>query len=457
MNQQSELQSLPRHIGLFGAILLVIGNVIGSGIFFVGSKVAANTGTEAMFMGAWILGGILSLLGALIYAELGAMFPQSGGLYVFLREAFGRTIGFLFGWACLLVVLTGQAASIAIGFAKSIGHLFPALDVDNVLFVAGPYSLSAGQLLATAIILLIGIVNYRGVKMGSLISAVLTAIKVVGLFLLPLLLLVQFADIQPAIQHAPQPVVGLLPFSVAMIAVLYAYEGWHYAAFAAGEIKDPARTIPRAMLAGTFILIAIYCAVNWTYLLVLGFEGVRDAERVGEAAGGVLAGSFGSLAMTWITALSTLGCTAATFFVSTRVFYAMANDGLFFAKVAELHPRYGSPHMAVMLMTIWSMILTLTGSYEALITYATFSAQLFAILGAVAVIIFRKKRPEAERPYRCWGYPVTPVLFITALTVLLISTAIETPWESLFGLALIAAGIPIGWVWLKGQKNSTLI
>lgn len=448
-DDETSPRSLPRHIGLIGAILLVIGNVIGSGIFLVSNDVAAQSGSTIAFMGAWIAGGVIALLGALIYAELGAMMPQSGGLYVFLREAFGRNTAFLFGWACLVAILTGQAASIAIGFAKYTSRIWPQLGVENILFAIAPVSVSAGQLVAAILLGGIALVNYLGVRSGNLLSASMTIIKVVGLAVLPVLILIQVGDSRPIDWNETSQPLAAIPFSLAMIGVLYAYEGWHYAAFAAGEIKNPQRVVPQAMLIGTTILTVIYCLVNLSYVQALGYDGVAASQRVGEEAAGALMGRPGSLAMTVLAVVSTLGCTAATFFVSIRVFYAMSRDGLFFARVSELHPRYGTPHVAVLLMAAVSMILALTGSYSQLVAYATLSALLFSILGAVAVIRLRISRPDLPRPYRCWGYPVTPCVFIGSLLLLLGSTAIEQPWESAAGLALIAIGIPVGRRWLK--------
>jgi basic amino acid/polyamine antiporter, APA family len=434
---------LPRHIGLFGAVLLVVGNVIGSGIFLVPGPVAASAGSALMVMLIWAAGGVVALLGAMVYAELGAMHPRSGGLYVFLREAFGSDIAFLFGWACLLVVLTGQIAGIAIGFAEYLAFVWPSLSPSRTIVSFWGVDIGAGQIVAASAILALGAINVRGVASANGLAATLTLIKSVGLLLLPCLAIVSTAPMAEIDWAPPSAGIGPAAFSMAMIGVLWAYEGWHYAAFAAGEIRHPARTVPRALIGGTVVLVLIYCTVNLVYLQALGFAGVAASDRVAEAAATAMFGPIGGAAMVWIAIISTLGCAAATLFVASRVFYAMARDGLFFARVGQLHPRFGTPHLAVKLTAGWAAILALSGSYEQLYTYATFSALLFAVAGAAAVIILRHRDPDRLRPYRCWGYPLTPVLFIGALMLILINTAIEKPLESLLGLGLVLVGLPI--------------
>lgn len=446
--------ALVRGIGLWGATALVIGSVIGSGIFLTTGSMIETLPSASLVLAAWTAGGLLAMAGGLTYGEMGSMFPRSGGLYVFLSEAYGPVSGFLFGWACLLVILTGSVAAVAVGFAEYFSYFVPALGTDRVLLALtmpwGPWTLSAGQLVAAASVVMIASINYAGIQQGNLANAVLTVAKVAGLVAVPLLALA-FADVQPAwTPVVPADVARpLASFGVIMIAVMWTYEGWYYVAFAAGEIERPAYTVPRALMMGTIALTAIYVTVNLAYVVTLSVEEMAGVTRIAEKAVTTLVGPIGATLVAASVVISTFGCNVAGIIASSRVCFAMASDGRFFPSAAAVHPVYRTPHVALLVTSGWSVLLTLTGGYEALFTYVTFASVLFGTLGGLAIFVLRIRRPDVPRPYRALGYPVIPALYVLGSLALVWNTLMERPTESLAGLALVALGLPFYFRWKK--------
>jgi APA family basic amino acid/polyamine antiporter len=447
--------SLDRAIGPVGATLLVIGSVIGSGIFLTTGVMAATLPSPTLILLAWATGCLFAVAGALTYAELGTMFPRSGGVYVFLSEAFGPLVGFLYGWASLLVVLSGGIAAVAVGFAHSFSYFFPSLGPSTVLAVIPigglSWTIAAHQLIAVASIVLLGAINYVGVRSGARTNAVLTVAKVTGLVLLMI-----FGLIGPT--HPPEwtPVVPsdltspVAAFSVALIAVLWAAEGYYFLTYAAGEVRDPARTLPRALITGLLAIALIYLTANLVYLYALPMDQLRGTTRVAERAATALVGPWGATMIALTVVVSTLGANAAVILSGSRVMYAMAARGLFFRSAALVHPRFRSPHVAVVLLTIWASILALSGTYEQLFTYVVFTSVVFSLLGGLALFQLRRTRPSADRPYRVWGYPVVPALFVIGAIVLILNTLTKRPLESLTGLGLLAIGLLAYYYW-RGQ------
>jgi APA family basic amino acid/polyamine antiporter len=448
---------LVRGIGLWGAIALVVGNVIGSGIFLTTGTMAAELPSTTLILTAWAAGGLLALAGGLTYAEMGSMYPRSGGLYVYLSEAYGPAWGFLFGWACLLVILTGSVATVAIGFAEYFSYFFPALGTDRVLLTLampwGPWSLSAGQLVAAASIVVITAINWVGVQSGNLANSAITAAKVLGLVALPLLAIAYmrvdpvFTPVVPATALRP-----LASFGVIMIAVMWTYEGWYYVAFAAGEIRDAARNVPRALILGTIGLMTIYVAVNVAYVFSLTLEEMSGVTRIAERMVTTLVGPGGAAVVAASVVVSTFGCNVAGIIASSRTCFAMAADGRFFPPAAGVHPTYRTPHVALLITSAWSAFLTLTGGYEALFTYVTFASVLFGTLGGLAIFVLRVRRPDVPRPYRALGYPVVPALFVLGSFALVWNTLMERPTESIAGLGLVALGLPFYFYWSRPAR-----
>jgi APA family basic amino acid/polyamine antiporter len=445
---------LVRGIGLWGATLLAIGSVIGSGIFLTTGSMMAVLPSTSLVIAAWVAGGMLAMAGGLTYAEMGSMFPRSGGLYVFLTEAYGPVWGFLFGWACLLVILTGSVATVAVGFAEYFSYFIPSLGTDRVLMTVvmpwGPWSVSAGQLVAAASVIVITAINYTGIQQGNIANSALTVAKVGGLAAIPVLALVvapvdpQWTPIVPPSSSRP-----LAAFGVIMIAVMWTYEGWYYVAFAAGEILNPARTVPRALIMGTIALTTVYVAVNLAYVRALTVEEIAGVARIAEKAVMALVGPVGATLVAASVVVSTFGCNVAGVIASSRVCFAMASDGRFFPAAARVHPVYRTPHVALVITSIWSVLLTLTGGYQALFTYVTFASVLFGTLGGLAIFVLRWRRPQLPRPYRALGYPVIPALYILGSFALVWNTLIERPTESIAGLLLVALGLPFYARWSR--------
>jgi basic amino acid/polyamine antiporter, APA family len=451
---------LVRGIGLSGAILLVIGSVIGSGIFLTTGTMIQELPSTILVLSAWTAGGLLAMAGGLTYAEMGSMFPRSGGLYVFLSEAYGALSGFLFGWACLLVILTGSVATVAVGFAEYFSYFFPSLGTDRVLttFVMpwGAWNISAGQLVAAGSIAVITAINYVGVRSGNGANAALTAAKVAGLIALPLMA-VAYAQVTPTFTPVVPPDVlrPLASFGIIMIAVMWTYEGWYYVAFAGGEIKDAARNVPRALIYGTVALTTIYVVVNIAYFFALPIGEMSGVVRIAEKAMTALIGPIGAAFIAGTVVISTFGCNVAGVIASSRTCFAMAADGRFFPPAARVHPVYRTPHIALLITSVWSAFLTLTGSYETLFTYVTFASVLFGTLGGAAIFVLRARRPEVPRPYRALGYPVIPALYVLGSFALVWNTLMERPVASIAGLGLVALGVPFYVYWSRSARSGS--
>ena len=443
-------EGLLRAIGLGSAILIVVGAVIGSGIFLTTGGMAALIPSASLLLMAWVLGGVLSIAGGLTYAEMGAMFPRSGGVYVFLREAYGPLPAFLYGWASLLVVISGSMAAVAVGFAEYLSYFLPVTSTSNIVLTLpvpwGTFQISAGQLVAAASLAVLGAVNYVGVRSGNMVNVVLTAAKVAGLIAIPVMALIA-GNVTPAYTPVVPPEVArpLASFGVAMIAVLWTYESWYYLTYAAGEVKDPARNVPRALVIGVGILMAIYVVVNIAYLHTLTIAEMRGVTRIAEQAMSALMGPAGATFIAATVVVSTFGCNAAGLLGGSRVLFAMGRDGVFLPTASRVHPKYRTPHVAIVALTIWSVVLALSGSYEQLFTYVMFASILFSVAAGIALFVLRRTQPATHRPYRAWGYPIVPLIFVVGSAAFVLNTLVERPVESLAGLGLLALGLPVYW------------
>jgi APA family basic amino acid/polyamine antiporter len=441
-------EGLVRAIGLGSAVLLVVGSVVGSGIFLTTGGMAALIPSASLLLIAWALGGVLAITGGLTYAEMGGMFPRSGGVYVFLREAYGGLTAFLYGWASLLVVISGAMAAVAVGFAEYLSYFFPVLSTSNVVLSTampwGTFTLSAGQLVAASSLAVLGAVNYVGVRIGNMVNVVLTAAKVAGLSAIPIMALVA-GSVEPSFTPVVPPEVArpLASFGVAMIAVLWTYESWYYVTYAAGEIRDPQRNVPRALVIGVLLLMAIYLIVNVAYLYALSIDEMRGVTRIAETAATALMGPGGAAFIAATVVVSTFGCNAAGLLGGSRVLFAMAKDGVFLPAASKVHRQYRTPHIAVVALTTWSIVLALSGTYEQLFTYVMFASILFSAAAGLALFRLRRTHPAHPRPYRAWGYPWIPAIFVLGSLAFVVNTMLERPVESLAGLGLVALGIPV--------------
>lgn len=442
-------EGLVRALGLGSAVLFVVGSVIGSGIFLTTGVMAASLPSPTLILLAWLTGGVIALSGGLTYAELGAMFPRSGGVYVYLREAFGPQLAFLYGWAALLIFFSGGIAAVAVGFADYVSYFLPALSPSRVLWSVatpmGTWTLSAAQIVAVTSIAALAWINYVGVRSGNRVNVVLTIAKVAGLAALPIMALLASHTTPawtPVVPAIARPVAA---FGVAMIAVLWANDAWYCVTWIAGEMKQPQRDLPRAMLYGISLLTIIYLAVNLAYLYALPLDELKGVTRVGERAATVLVGVNGARFVALTVVVSTFGCNAAAILAGARLLFAMARDGVFLPVAARVHPVYRTPHIAVVALSSWAALLALSGTYEQLFTYVMFASSLLHMIGAFGVFRLRRQRPDHPRPYRVWGYPVVPAAFILGSGAFVLNTLIERPKESLAGLVFLALGLPVYW------------
>lgn len=464
--RKSAIPGLIRQLGLFDSTMIMVGIVIGSGIFLTTGIIAKSIPSATLILIAFFVGGLLTLAGALTYAELGAAMPEAGGQYVYLREAYGPLAGFLFGWILFLVYMTGGIASLALAFAEYFGYFFPSLSTTRIIFstvITGfkhsfHYSLSMGQLVGVAVIFFLSLFNYIGVGFGKIIQNIFTVLKIGAILAIIILgftigkgAAIDFS-VNPTNLNIGQLIVG---FGVALVAVSWAFDGWNNINFVAGEIKNPKRNLPLTLIIGTLGITFLYILTNYIYLYALPINEMRGVVRIAEKATTFL---FGGTTASFISAaviVSTFGSLNGSILAGPRVYYAMAKDNLFFKRVARVHPRFHTPGFAILIQAIWASILTLSGTFEQIFTFAMFVAIIFWVAAAASVFTLRKKFPHLPRPYKTWGYPIVPIAFIIASLGILLNTLIKKPVESLAGLGLTAIGIPVYFYWRRKNKNST--
>ena len=442
--------------------MMMVGIVIGSGIFLTTGIMAESIPSASLLLVAWLVGGLLTLAGALTFAELGAAMPHAGGQYVYIREAYGHLAGFLFGWILFLVALGGSIAALAVGFAEYLGFFFPVLSTDRTLLSIGvgslgTYTLSAGQLVAAAAVLLLSAFNYIGVVFGKAIQNLFTVAKIGAILAFVILGFTVGTTIAPDYAVNPrgleftQIVVG---FGVAIIAVSWAFDGWHNITYVAGEIRNPKRNLPLALVGGALIITTLYLLVNWVYVRAMTVEDMTGVVRIAERASVALHGSTTAGLISAAVLVSIFGALNGAIFVGPRVYYAMARDGVFFRKVGQVHPRFKTPAIAILLQAAWACTLTLTGTYQQLFTYVVFITLMFWTAGTASVFVLRRTQPDLPRPYRTWGYPVVPALFVAGTLTILVNTLFARPVESLAGLGITILGIPVYYRWRRCSRTS---
>ncbi|HEX2224600.1 MAG TPA: APC family permease [Thermoanaerobaculia bacterium] len=446
---------LVRGLGAWDGTLLTIGSVVGTGIFLTTSDMARTLPHAGLILLVWAAGGLLTLAGALTYAELGVLFPRAGGLYHYVKEAYGPLWGFLYGWTAFLVIMSGGIAALAVAFGEYLGSFLPFFSTGNVLlsqpFGGWTWTVGGGQLAAALAILALTAVNHAGLREGAGVQSFLTVLKVGAIVAFGVLgLAVVPAPASPALL-APAPVSGgalLTAFGIAMIAALWTYDGWYGLTCSAGEVRDPGRNLPLGLIGGTLVVMALYLLINLAYLRALPLPALAEASRVGEAAAAALFGPWGARLVSAAVLVSTFGCLSATLLYSSRIYLPMAADGLFFRSLAEVHPRFRTPVRSLWAQSAWSLLLVFSGTYEQLYTYVVFASVLFHAATAASVFVFRRRLPDASRPYRTWGYPAVPALFLLACLLLIGNTLLERPVESLLGLGLVALGVP-AYAWFR--------
>ena len=447
-------------LSLFDATLLVIGSVIGSGIFLTTGIIAESLPDPLLIITVWLVGAVLTLFGGLTLAELGAMIPEAGGQYVYLRTAYGPLAGFMYGWLSFFIIYSGGIAALGVGFAEYLSYFFPALGLQNILFNFSFISISAGQLVAMIGIVALTAINYLGIRSGSTVQNIFTVIKIFAIAILVVAGIVAISGNYSASQELvaennEMPVNIIAAFGVALIAVLWTFDGWYNINPIASEIKNPQKNLPRSLILGIVFIGIIYILVNLFYIQALRIDEMAGVVRIGEKATTSMFGAMFGTIMTAVILISILGCLSATILPGPRIYYAMAKDGLFFRSFSKVHPKYHSPSVAVIWQGIIASILCVSGTYEQLYTYVIFSTLLFYIALAAALFVMRKKMPDMPRPYKVWGYPVVPVIFGLSMLLIAINTLIEKPLESMVGIVLLFLGWPVFRYWQR--KNKSLI
>jgi basic amino acid/polyamine antiporter, APA family len=451
--------SLQRVLGLWSAIAIVIGTVIGSGIFLVPTSMIKNLGSVQMLFVVWIVAGLLSLFGALTYAELAAAMPEAGGEYVYLSAAYGPFWGFLYGWTQFWVAKSGSIATLAAGFYTYLSAFVPVLaaPVAVIPFHIGPggslLEIHYGQLVAIGVIMLLAGVNYVGVRAGGNVQVFITAVKMaligaviaVGLFS-------GAGDFSHFTQHVPT-IGGIAGFFAAMVSALWAYDGWNNVSMVSSEIRNPQRNLPRSLILGTLVVIATYLLINVAYFYVLGPAEVAGSNRVAADMMSRLHGNAAAGAVTIAVLISIIAALNGSILSGARVPYAMARDGLFFKSAAVVHPEFKTPGNSMLLLCLWSSVVVLSGWFDDLYNFVIFGSWILYLMTAFSVFVLRRKQPNLARPYRTLGYPFVPILFVAVAALLLVNTLQTRPRESLMGLALMAVGIPFYFHWKKYRKE----
>ena len=504
VNEKVTNEGFVRGLGLLDSTMIVAGSMIGSGIFIVSADIARQTGSAGGLLLTWLITGVLTIFAALSYGELAAMMPKAGGQYVYLRESYSPMFGFLYGWTLFLVIQTGTIAAVAVAFAKFLGVLFPAISptswiIPPINLTSGyAVSLSVQQFVGVLLIIFLTIINMQGLKLGKMIQNVFTSAKTLSLLILIILGIFvggtmtnafssNFANfftaqnaaiIKPDLAFLPEVSVNggffalIVVFCVAQVGSLFSSDAWNNITFTAGEVKEPQKNIPLSLAFGTGLVITLYFLANLAYLSILSLTQIQNApqDRVGTAALEVIFGGIGAAVMAIAIIISTFGCNNGLVLAGARVYYAMAKDNLFFKSTAKLNKNH-VPAFALILQCVWACLLVLPRTrsgaftpegyedygnlYGMLLDYVVFAVLIFYILTIIGLFILRRTRPEAERPYKAFGYPLIPVIYIAAATVISLVLLFYKPQTSLPGLAIVLSGVPVYFIWKNFSKAET--
>jgi APA family basic amino acid/polyamine antiporter len=486
METNSEKKSFRQTLGLFDSTMIVVGSMIGSGIFIVSADIARTVGSPFYLLLTWVITGIITIIAALSYGELAAMMPKAGGQYVYLKEAYNSMIGFLYGWTFFLVIQTGTIAAVAVAFAKYTGVLIPSLSEKNILLDLYGFKISAAQLLAIASLIILTMINYRGVRNGKIMQISFTITKILAISGLIIIGFVAATDSNfwsanfshmwnatTTIIDKNNNIIAINQISgfvlvaaigVAMVGSVFSSDAWNNVTFIAGEIRKPKRNIPLSLFWGVLIVTVIYVLANIAYIMLLPVQGTPEAanvigrgiqfatsDRVGVAAAIQIFGASAAVIMAALIMISTFGCNNGLILAGARVYYAMAKDGLFFKKVGTLN-KFAVPGIALVFQCIWASALCLSGKYGDLLDYVVFAVMIFYILTIIGLFILRKKRPDAERPYRAFGYPVLPAIYIVFAIAFCIDLLIYKPNYTWPGMIIVLIGIPVYFIMKKYIK-----
>lgn len=469
-----------KSLNLFDSAAITMGSMIGSGIFIVSSDIARNVGSPGWLLVVWGITTIMTVLAAISYGELASMLPHAGGIYVYLREAYGPLFGFLYGWTFFLVIQCGTIAAIAMAFAKFTGVLLPVISEQNTVLNLGFFQFNSTQLLAIIMILFLTWINTRGIKEGKMVQNVFTYSKVFILLVFIVIGIYAAKATQLDVFHSPDfwdaarvegneqiPIKGfslIIAVGMAMVGSIFAADAWYNITYTSDEVINPTKTITRSLVIGTLTVCIIYFFINVVYIIALPVRGIADGVTVIErgmqfasedrVATAAIYGIFGKnteLLMAAVVVISTFGCNNGIVLSGARVTFAMARDRLFFKKTGELSSR-GVPAFALWIQAGWSTLLCLTGSFSQLLDYVVFAALLFYVLVIFAVFILRKKHPEWKRPYKAFGFPVFPIIYIAACLMIIIILLVYKPLFTWPGLGIVLSGIPVYYLWRRWQK-----
>lgn len=483
-----EPREFKKELGLLDSTLLVIGSMIGSGIFIVSADIARTVGSGGWILLVWFITGVITVAAALSYGELAAMMPNAGGQYVYLKEAWNPLLGFLYGWTLFLVIQTGTIAAVAVAFAKFTGIIFPVFSEKNVIWSYSKYKISTAQLLAIVSVWVLTFINLKGVKFGKIVQNIFTGTKTTALFLLIILGLLLGAGsyaYQENLRNfwvptwtrvegdsivSVQTLTGfgiIAAVGVAMVGSVFSADAWNNVTFTAAEIKDPKRNIPRSLVLGTAIVTILYILANLSYIFVLPIKGNPNGanafergiqfalnDRVGAAAVSVFLGETAAVVMALLIMISTFGCNNGLILSGARVTYAMSKDGLFFKKMGDLNAN-AVPGNALILQAIWASVLCLSGTYSDLLDYVVFAVMIFYILTILGLFRLRFTKPDVPRPYKAFGYPVVPALYILVALVFAGILLIYKPQYTYPGVAIVLIGIPIFYIWQWKERKKT--
>ncbi|HEV2833771.1 MAG TPA: amino acid permease [Pyrinomonadaceae bacterium] len=468
---QTEHTQLVRGLGLIGAISVNVANIIGTGVFLKARVITCNVGSPGKALMVWVFAGLLSLAGALTYAELLAMMPRAAGEYGIVRDAYGRPLGFIYGWTQFLIARAASAAALAVGFAIFLNDLLGGVLKQSYFdyTLPGGHQLSFGrlQLVALSAIIVTTLINCAAVRVSGGVASVLTGMKILLLLAVGIGAFLYsdgnwgnlaMTNTGGACENVPITTGGFVGLAAAMLGALWAYDGWNNLTFLAGEVKNPGRNLPLALIGGGFLVMALYLFVNVSYYHVLTPTQIADVSASSSVAAEVVRRLLGSAAVTLMAAAmmtSSFGALHASILATSRVPYALAKDGLIVKSLAEVSPRTHVPVKGLIVLCVWACVVALSGSYDTLTDYAIFALTLFYALVAASVFIFRRRLPDAERPYRVWGYPFVPIVFLIVSTWLIITTIYNTPRQSAMGLILIMLGVPVYYILERRRSNST--
>lgn len=470
MNETLHEPEMKRELGLLDATLLVAGSMIGSGIFIVTADITRNVGSAGWLIAVWIITGVMTLIAAVSYGELSAMFPKAGGQYVYLKEAYNPLIGFLYGWSFFAVIQTGTIAAVGVAFSKFTAYLIPAVNEDIVLFTIGSITISPAQVLAIGLIILLTYINTKGVKGGKMIQTSFTMTKLVSLFGL---IIFGFIMLKPDIWETNwvnawdmqklntdgsiqsyTMAAALGAIAASMVGSIFSSDAWNNITFIAGEVKNPQRNIGLSLFLGTLIVTVIYVLANLVYVAVLPLQEIAtaDKDRVAVAASSVIFGNVGTVIIALMIMVSTFGCNNGLILAGARVYHTMANDGLFFKKTASLN-KHAVPEFGLWIQCIMASVLCLSGRYGDLLDMISFVVVIFYVLTIIGIYILRVKQPNAERPYKAFGYPFLPALYIImgiTFCALLIVYKPNFTWP---GLIIVLTGVPVFYMWRANDKK----